>query len=151
MEVPPEMPPSTPLASSPVAEVEPSLPTPVPPIFTDALMLVSHVHDRSVEYTSTVSNLCSELEVVRQEEISLFGGRFQSCLRELCSRVGDVEDKEKGIKILKEDWGKLHIHIASYNNFPTAARLASSAAGLACFGNIQILSLSSLHIDVVLF
>jgi len=28
----------------------------------------------------------------------------------------------------------LHLHIASYNNFPTAAGLASSAAGFACLG-----------------
>ncbi|XP_062093517.1 diphosphomevalonate decarboxylase MVD1, peroxisomal-like [Humulus lupulus] len=70
---------------------------------------------------------------------------------EISLSAGDVEDKENGIKIFKEDWGKLHIHIASYNNFPTAAGLASSVAGLACFGNIQILSLSSFHTDVVLF
>ncbi|XP_044479016.1 diphosphomevalonate decarboxylase MVD2, peroxisomal-like [Mangifera indica] len=66
------------------------------------------------------------------KEISLSGGRFQSCLREIRSRACDVEDKEKGIKIEKKDWEKLHVHIASYNNFPTAAGLASSAAGFAC-------------------
>lgn len=66
------------------------------------------------------------------KEISLEGGRFQSCLREIRGRANDVEDKKKGIKIKKGDWQKLHLHIASYNNFPTAAGLASSAAGLAC-------------------
>nr|WBR49965.1 methylovalerate decarboxylase [Codonopsis pilosula] len=66
------------------------------------------------------------------KEISLSGGRFQSCLREIRSRATDFEDKKKGIKITKDDWQKLHLHIASYNNFPTAAGLASSAAGLAC-------------------
>ncbi|EMS47869.1 Diphosphomevalonate decarboxylase [Triticum urartu] len=65
-------------------------------------------------------------------EISLSGGRFQSCLREIRKRARDVDDEKKGIKIKKEDWEKLHVHIASYNNFPTAAGLASSAAGLAC-------------------
>ncbi|KAG8390772.1 hypothetical protein BUALT_Bualt01G0118200 [Buddleja alternifolia] len=66
------------------------------------------------------------------KEVSLSGGRYQNCLRELRSRAGDVEGEEKGIKITKKDWEKLHFHIVSYNNFPTAAGLASSAAGLAC-------------------
>ncbi|GAV85930.1 GHMP_kinases_N domain-containing protein [Cephalotus follicularis] len=66
------------------------------------------------------------------KEISLSGGRFQSCLREIRRRAGDVEDREKGLRIGKSDWEKLHLHIASFNNFPTAAGLASSAAGFAC-------------------
>lgn len=71
------------------------------------------------------------------QEISLSGGRYQNCLREIRARAADFEDKEKGIKIAKEDWQKLRVHIASYNNFPTAAGLASSAAGFACLGNID--------------
>ncbi|THU50117.1 hypothetical protein C4D60_Mb06t16690 [Musa balbisiana] len=67
------------------------------------------------------------------KEIPLSGDRFQSCLREIRKLADDVEDEKKGIRIQKDDWQKLHVHIASYNNFPTAAGLASSAAGLACF------------------
>ncbi|CAL9119780.1 unnamed protein product [Musa textilis] len=67
------------------------------------------------------------------KEIPLSGDRFQSCLREIRKLADDVEDEKKGIRIRKDDWQKLHVHIASYNNFPTAAGLASSAAGLACF------------------
>ncbi|KAG6436372.1 hypothetical protein SASPL_101269 [Salvia splendens] len=66
------------------------------------------------------------------KEVSLSGGRFQNCFRELRSRATDFEDENRGIKITKKDWEKLHVHIVSYNNFPTAAGLASSAAGLAC-------------------
>nr|AAM65192.1 diphosphomevalonate decarboxylase-like protein [Arabidopsis thaliana] len=66
------------------------------------------------------------------KEISLSGSRYQNCLREIRGRAGDVEDMEKGIKIRKKDWEKLNLHIASHNNFPTAAGLASSAAGFAC-------------------
>ncbi|XP_057519105.1 diphosphomevalonate decarboxylase MVD1, peroxisomal-like [Amaranthus tricolor] len=66
------------------------------------------------------------------KEISLAGERYQNCLREIRKRASDVEEEEKGITIAKKDWENLHVHIASYNNFPTAAGLASSAAGLAC-------------------
>lgn len=62
------------------------------------------------------------------------GDRYQSCLREIRSRADDFVDEKKGISIGKGDWEKLHLHIASYNNFPTAAGLASSAAGFACLG-----------------
>ncbi|XP_074575295.1 diphosphomevalonate decarboxylase MVD2, peroxisomal-like [Curcuma longa] len=66
------------------------------------------------------------------QEISVSGDRFQNCLREIRKLARDVEDVDKGVLIRKEDWQKLHLHIASYNNFPTAAGLASSAAGFAC-------------------
>lgn len=66
------------------------------------------------------------------KEFSLSGGRYQRCLKEIRARASDFEDKKKGIKIAKLDWEKLHVHISSYNNFPTAAGLASSAAGFAC-------------------
>ncbi|KAL7215360.1 hypothetical protein ACSBR1_027515 [Camellia fascicularis] len=66
------------------------------------------------------------------EEFSLSGDKYQRCLKEIRSCAGDVEDEKKGIKITKKDWENLHLHIASHNNFPTAAGLASSASGFAC-------------------
>jgi len=53
--------------------------------------------------------------------------RIQKCLKELRR----MARKRKGSKD-KECVSKQHVHICSENNFPTAAGLASSAAGYAC-------------------
>ncbi|KAB1993195.1 hypothetical protein ES319_D13G012800v1 [Gossypium barbadense] len=105
--------------------------------------LILPVND-SISVTLDPAHLCTTTTVavspafqqdrmwLNGKEISLSGGRYQNCLREIRKRAREVEDKERGIKIEKKDWAKLHLHIASYNNFPTAAGLASSAAGFAC-------------------
>lgn len=105
--------------------------------------LILPIND-SISVTLDPSHLCTTTTVavspaftqdrmwLNGKEISLSGGRYQNCLREIRSRANDIEDEKKGIKITKKDWEKLHLHIASYNNFPTAAGLASSAAGFAC-------------------
>ncbi|KAE8706471.1 Diphosphomevalonate decarboxylase [Hibiscus syriacus] len=105
--------------------------------------LILPVND-SISVTLDPAHLCTTTTVavspafqqdrmwLNGKEMSLSGGRYQNCLREIRKRAREVEDKEKGIKIEKKDWEKLHLHIASYNNFPTAAGLASSAAGFAC-------------------
>ncbi|GFZ06011.1 GHMP kinase family protein [Actinidia rufa] len=69
---------------------------------------------------------------IHRSSLFLSGGRYQRCLKEIRSRASGFEDEKKGIKITKKDWENLHVHISSYNNFPTAAGLASSAAGFAC-------------------
>lgn len=65
------------------------------------------------------------------------GERYQTCLREIRARSSDVLDEKTGKVITKDDWQKLRLHIASVNNFPTAAGLASSAAGFACLGLLK--------------
>nr|AFJ74329.1 mevalonate diphosphate decarboxylase [Hevea brasiliensis] len=105
--------------------------------------LILPVND-SISVTLDPVHLCTTTTVAVSPSFALFRigcglmGRYQfSCVfpffsREIRARACDVEDKERGIKISKKDWEKLHVHIASYNNFPTAAGLASSAAGFAC-------------------
>ena len=53
--------------------------------------------------------------------------RTQRCLKE----IRKMTKKRKGSKD-KDCLSKQHVHICSENNFPTAAGLASSAAGYAC-------------------
>ncbi|KAJ9112386.1 hypothetical protein QFC19_000807 [Naganishia cerealis] len=61
-----------------------------------------------------------------EEEIKA-GGRTETCLAALRKWRKEVEDKDTSVPRLSE-WP---LRIASYNNFPTAAGLASSASGLA--------------------
>ncbi|KAF8658268.1 hypothetical protein AX16_002044 [Volvariella volvacea WC 439] len=73
----------------------------------------------------------------KEEEIKP-GGRTATCIAEMKRlRRQEVEEKDTNEPKLS-DW---HVHIASYNNFPTAAGLASSASGFAAL----VASLASLY------
>nr|CAD7428354.1 unnamed protein product [Timema monikensis] len=59
-------------------------------------------------------------------EVMFDNPRIQNCLKELRRRAKvDAEESNNGL----HSW---HLHVCSENNFPTAAGLASSAAGYAC-------------------
>jgi len=63
----------------------------------------------------------------KEEEIKE-DGRMSTCIKEMKRlRKEEVEDKDPNAPKLSS----LYVHIASYNNFPTAAGLASSASGFA--------------------
>ncbi|KAI0213028.1 Diphosphomevalonate decarboxylase [Lamellibrachia satsuma] len=62
------------------------------------------------------------------EEQSMESSRLQNVLKEIRRRA----KKRKCVEDSGDDTVSWHVHICSENNFPTAAGLASSAAGLAC-------------------
>ena len=62
--------------------------------------------------------------------------RFRACVdgvRALATEkfVVDPATGENRVVVTKDEWSGMHVHVASYNTFPTAAGLASSAAGYA--------------------
>lgn len=56
--------------------------------------------------------------------------RFRACIDGCKALASDLVVEGK-VVISKEEWADLFIHVSSYNTFPTAAGLASSAAGYA--------------------
>ncbi|CAE7225594.1 Mvd [Symbiodinium sp. KB8] len=70
-------------------------------------------------------------EIEWEEDIS-GNKRVQAVLREIRFRAGDKKDAEGKTLVAAGDWDGYKVHIVSRNTFPTAAGLASSAAGYAC-------------------
>jgi diphosphomevalonate decarboxylase len=69
----------------------------------------------------------------KQESISN-NKRLLAVIEALRNKSNDYYDSDsKTILIHSKDWKDYRFHIYSVNNFPTAAGLASSAAGYACF------------------
>ena len=58
--------------------------------------------------------------------------RFRACVDGVRAlATAKINPITKQVIVSKSDWERMHVHIASYNTFPTAAGLASSAAGYA--------------------
>ncbi|XP_055931069.1 diphosphomevalonate decarboxylase-like [Argiope bruennichi] len=93
--------------------------------------LILPIND-SVSVTLSEKEMCAKTTVACSEhfechrmwlngkEQDIQAPRLQNCIKELKKRA-------RNLKVTN-----LHIHICSENNFPTAAGLASSAAGFAC-------------------
>mmetsp|Transcript_48594 Transcript_48594/g.72118 ORF Transcript_48594/g.72118 Transcript_48594/m.72118 type:complete len:420 (+) Transcript_48594:39-1298(+) len=67
-----------------------------------------------------------------EEEGASTSKRFRACVDRMLELAGDkIDDKSGSVLVAKSEWKEMRVHISSYNTFPTAAGLASSAAGYA--------------------
>ncbi|CAB9506648.1 Diphosphomevalonate decarboxylase [Seminavis robusta] len=66
-----------------------------------------------------------------EEEGAADNKRFRACVDGVRALATEKKDDDGKVLVTKEDWSKMKIHVSSYNTFPTAAGLASSAAGYA--------------------
>lgn len=66
-----------------------------------------------------------------EEEGAATSKRFRACVDGVMALATDKLDEDGKVVVPKEDWKTMKIHVSSYNTFPTAAGLASSAAGYA--------------------
>ncbi|XP_050738669.1 diphosphomevalonate decarboxylase-like isoform X1 [Eriocheir sinensis] len=93
----------------------------------------------SISFTLSQDEMCAKTTVsisptfsedkfwLNGKEESLDNPRVQNCLKEIRRRASKRKFEGPDKNVLS--W---HLHICSENNFPTAAGLASSAAGYAC-------------------
>lgn len=84
---------------------------------------------RTLTTASCSASFDRDTLTLNNEDADVSGARTQACFRELRARRAALEEADASLPKLSG----MHLRIVSENNFPTAAGLASSAAGLAAF------------------
>lgn len=97
----------------------------------DSLSLTLSTDDLCAQTTVAVGKHFTEDRIwLNGKEESVKFPRIQNCLNEIRRRSKEARAKRTTTE--EPDYSDWHVHISSVNNFPTAAGMASSAAGYAC-------------------
>ncbi|CAI5475872.1 unnamed protein product [Closterium sp. Yama58-4] len=112
-----------------------------------------HVDQLAAETTVAVSpSFTADRLWLNGKEVAMSSHRYGNCLAALRARASTThwrlpaphttassaqqgeqgEGEQREVEIAAGQWQQLRVHVVSANNFPTAAGLASSAAGFAC-------------------
>lgn len=91
----------------------------------------------SVSATLDTSVMCAKTSVCvhpefQHDEIWLNGKQESFDNKRLINCLKEIKARAKAERTVDDDFLKWRVHVSSMNNFPTAAGLASSAAGYAC-------------------
>lgn len=86
----------------------------------------------------------------RREQDITTNRRVQRVLAEIRARAGAARGAGGAVLVRPEDWPAYRVHIVSVNSFPTAAGLASSAAGYACLSEASRGAASLRHLVCLL-
>lgn len=86
---------------------------------------------RAVTTAATSKGFVKDRLWLNGVEVLEVGRRFEVCVEQVKALASDRTDDNGVVLVTKEELMTYKVHIASYNTFPTAAGLASSAAGYA--------------------
>lgn len=113
------------------------------PINSSVSVTLDQTHLRAVTTVAASTSYTSDrlwLNGVEDLTVST-NRRFRSVVDAVRSLATDQLDERSGmVAVSKAEWQSMNVHVSSYNTFPTAAGLASSAAGYAAlvYGLIQL-------------
>jgi len=103
------------------------------PINSSISITLSQCDLRAVTTASASTSFTKDRLWLNGAEEDISGSRrFRACLDGVRALASNKIDSETGETVVrKEEWSSMHVHVSSFNTFPTAAGLASSAAGYA--------------------
>jgi diphosphomevalonate decarboxylase len=107
-----------------------------------SLSVTLHQSELRTKTTIALStNFADDKIWINGKEDDINNVRIQRCLHEI-RRLAAMQSSSPDNQLYMNS----HVHICSENNFPTAAGLASSAAGYACLSELVLYQFNTIHL-----